>query len=100
VARKRRAKRIPDAEREGLHAAIASFGDPALSGSVRGAFCYVGYEGTPLCRLGYRGGDGDLWDFAIYRYSRGTYSNSGTFFPDRATLLECIRIALYAYNLM
>lgn len=92
------AKRIPEAERAALRTAIDSFGDPALSGTVRGAFCYIKHAGAPLCRLGYRGGDGDLWDFAIYRYSRGTYSNSGSFFPDRAPLLDCIRTALDAYD--
>ena len=96
----KRIPEIPEAELAALRTAIDSFGDPALSGTVRGAFCYLTHAGTPLCRLGYRSGESDLWDFAIYRYSRGTYSNSGSLLPDRAPLLDCIRTALDAYNLM
>jgi hypothetical protein len=80
-----------------LRQEIESFDDPLLEGGTRAGFCYVTYEGEPLCRFGYRGVL-DEWDFAIYRYSSGSF---GPFemvaptYPPR----ESIGIALRAYNL-
>lgn len=99
MARKPKTPPIPEQALRQIREAISSFADPALSTDVRGRFCYVSHHNQPLSRLGYRQDD-ELWDFAIYKYSSGTYSNSGTLLPDTAPLLKCIRITLHAYELM
>lgn len=93
-----RERGIPAELREYLGTQLDSFGDPGLSGEGRGRFCYVTYEGKPLCRLGYRG-EREVWDFAIYKYSSERYSTSEPLFPLRGTIVECVTIAMNAYNL-
>jgi len=90
---------IPEKAIEQLRKAIDSFEDPRLIGGTRGRFCYVMYDGEPLCRLGYKP-NSDQWEFAIYKYSTGSYSNSEFLMPRQGTIVECIKTALHAYDLM
>lgn len=89
---------IPENVADQVRAAIDGFQDPALNAGLRGRFCYILHRGQPICRLGFRPGE-DLWDFAIYKYSTGTYSSSDIFLPRKAPLTEGIRTALLAYDL-
>lgn len=82
---------------DSLREEIESFGDPALEGGTRGGFCYVMYEGEPLCRFGYRG-NLEEWDFAIYRYSTQSFGPFEWVSP-RARPRDAIMTALRAYNL-
>lgn len=66
--------------------------------TFRGAYCYVAHAGDPLCRLGFRG-SGNPWDFAIYRFSRDTYGTLDLG-PTQGTVLDCVRTALGAYDLL
>ena len=66
---------------------------------TQGRYCYVRYNGEPICRFGYRG-ELDVWDFAIYKYSTGRYSTSEAFFPQYGRIVDCLRTALHAYNLI
>lgn len=77
--------------------AVNSFGDPELSFSITGRFCYITHGGSPVCRLGYTGEN--LWDFAIYRYTTGSYGNGGHLLPSKTTLVDGIDTALCAYEL-
>ena len=77
--------------------AVNSFADPYLSFSITGRFCYITHAGSPVCRLGYTGEN--LWDFAIYRYTTGSYSNGGHLLPCKTTLVDGIDTALCAYEL-
>lgn len=98
MARRPKTPPIPEAALEVLRKTLRSFDDPELWAGTRGRFCYVAHGEEPLCRLGYRPDD-DQWDFALYRYSTGKYSNTGSLLPNRAPLRECIATALNAYNL-
>lgn len=86
-----------DVEREALQPAFISLGNPLLGYTTRGRFCYVDHDGEPLCRLGYSGGE--LWDFAIYRYTTASYGNGSYLLPSRTSVADGIEIALSAYNL-
>ena len=66
---------------------------------VRGRFAYIECEGAAVCRLGYTG-DLEAWDFAIYKYSTGTYSTEFLRFPEITKAYEGIVRALKAYQLM
>ena len=66
---------------------------------VRGRYCYIRHRGEPLCRFGYRG-ELDIWNFSIYKYSTGGYSNSEAFFPQRGKISDCLKTALHAYNII
>lgn len=89
---------IPVEALEHLHNEIVAIGDPGLDVTNNGRFCYVSHAGKPLCRLGYRG-EVQIWDFAIYRYSRQAYDTSFEIFPLFGEVGECVRKALDAYNL-
>lgn len=88
---------IPPVAREHLRRELLSFKEPRLEASVRGRFCYVYYDGGPLCRLGYRG-ELEEWDFAIYKYSTRSYGEL-ELAPAFDTVRECVSCALHAYNL-
>jgi hypothetical protein len=90
--------RVPNEVREHVFEQLATFADPQLEATFRGRFCYIDHAGSPLCRLGYRG-EKDDWDFAIFRYSTGRYGDL-LFAPDHGTVIECISVAMHAYNLM
>lgn len=87
---------IPPLALEHLKKELLSFADPCLEASVRGRFCYVSYDGGPLCRLGYRG-ELEQWDFAIYKYSTQRYGEL-ELAPAHDTVRECVSCALHAYN--
>ena len=89
---------IPTEALEHLCNEIVAIGDPDLDVTKNGRFCYVSHAGKPLCRLGYRG-EVEIWDFAIYRYSRQAYDTSFEIFPLFGNVGECVRKALDAYNL-
>ena len=67
-----------------------------LDAEVRGRFCYVYYDGGPLCRLGYRG-ELEEWDFAIYRYSRGSYGVL-ELAPTETSVRSAVSMSLNAYG--
>jgi hypothetical protein len=90
------ARSIPQEALEYLLGQLLSFQDSRLEASVRGRFCYVYYEGGPLCRLGYRG-QLEEWDFAIYKYSTQRYGEL-ELAPDRDTVFNCVDLALHAYS--
>jgi len=75
---------------------LLSFQDPLLEASVRGRFCYVYYDGGPLCRLGYRG-ELEEWDFAIYKYSSQRYGEL-ELAPASDSVRKCVSRALHAYD--
>ena len=89
---------IPAKAREAVLKELGAFSSWPIDVSFRGRYCYVGHAGEPLCRLGFRGG-ANLWDFSIYRYSRGAYGEMDLG-PDQATAEECVRTALGAYELL
>ena len=95
---RRKREPIPAEVAEHLRATVDGFGYPALEHETRGGFCYLYYAGKPLSRLGYRG-EMVEWDFTIYKYTIGKYSNAGYLIPDRASLDRCISISLGFYNL-
>lgn len=95
--RKRGLRIRPDVEHEVLQPAFVSFGIPQLGYTTRGRFCYVEHDGKPLCRLGYSGGA--LWEFALYRYSTGSYGNGSYLLPSETSVADGIEIALLTYNL-
>jgi hypothetical protein len=68
-----------------------------LAIQVRGRFCYVTHGRSPLCRLTFRG-DGESWDFAIYKYSSSSYRPLD-FALSRGSAFDCIDTALRAYEL-
>ncbi len=59
----------------------------------------VSQAGQPLCRLGYRG-EKDDWDFAIYRYSRGSYDPNVLFMPAHDSVRRCLSGAMHAYSII
>ena len=88
---------IPESARHVVQDALAELSAYPLEVAIRGRYCYVSHAGDPLCRLGWRSQD-DVWDFAIWRYSRANYAPfelaSAT-----GTPRDCIRTALRAYDL-
>jgi hypothetical protein len=80
---------IPAHTRQAVLTALAAFSAWPLDVNFRGRYCYIDHAGEPLCRLGFRGGR-DIWDFHIYRYTRGTYG-SMDLGPDQAGVAECVR---------
>jgi hypothetical protein len=87
---------IPQEALEHLLGQLRSFQDSRLEASILGRFCYVSYEGGPLCRLGYRG-QLEEWDFAIYKYSTLRYGEL-ELAPDRDSVFNCVDLALHAYD--
>lgn len=75
---------------------LAGLKERELEASVLGRYCYVYFQGGPLCRLGYRG---ELlkWDFAIYRYSRGAYG-ALDLAPDVTSVRDAVEMSLNAYG--
>ncbi len=65
---------------------------------LQGKYCHIRHNGQPLCRFKYRG-NLEEWDFAIYKYSTGRYAPSEAFFPQRGRIINCLKIALSAYNI-
>ena len=100
-ATRRGRNRIPEVAREYVLRELAAFQDDELSADFHGRFCYISHRGSPLCRLGYKGGDGSGdWDFAIYRYSREAYGPNEIFMPSYDTVHECVSVAMHAYSLI
>ena len=89
---------IPPEAIEHLCNEILAIGDRGLEVSKNGRFCYVYHGGSPLCRLGYRG-ELEIWDFAIYKYSTGRYSDDEFGFLSFGKVAPLVRDALSAYNL-
>lgn|GEM_PF-1802112 len=92
----REGRSIPPDALEHLLKELRAFQDPMLEASTRGRFCYVPYEGGPLCRLGYRG-QLEEWDFAIYRYSTRRYGEL-ELAPVSDSIRRCVERALRAYD--
>jgi len=82
---------------ENLRRELLSLEDDDLEGEVRGRFCYVTHRGTPLCRLAYQG-EPEQWEFAIYRYSQGSYGDL-PLAPTQGKAADLVDLALRAYNL-
>jgi hypothetical protein len=78
---------------------LATFEGQPLEATFHGRFCYVSHAGQPLCRLGYRG-EPDDWDFAIYRYSRGSYNPNVLFMSTHDTVRACLSVAMHAYSII
>ena len=89
---------IPAEARAAIDASVGLFPDHPLDIEFRGRYCYVRHAGDPLCRLGYTGGTGK-WDFAVYRYSSGSYRPL-ELAAARDSAENCIRTALGAYSLL
>lgn len=90
--------RIPPDARAVMLASAQSFPNHPLDLEFRGRHRYVSHAGDPLCRLSYTGGLGK-WDFAVYRYSTGSYRPL-EMAPAQDTADNCIRTALGAYDLL
>jgi len=88
---------IPQEALKHLRREIQSLRDRKLDVEASGRFCYVSHAGSPLCRLGYRG-ELETWDFAIYRYSRQTYSTY-EMIPSHGAVADLVGRAMDAYNL-
>jgi len=93
----RRGRGMPPEAMDHLKRKLLSLEDDDLEGEVRGRFCYVTHRETPRCRLGYQG-ELDQWEFAIYRYSRGSYGDL-PLAPTRGKAADLVDLALRAYNL-
>ena len=85
------AKAIPAEIQQQAEAIIERFNSDALASRgvryvprFKGAFLYLdreaGGRGGPICWLKYTGSL-ERWDFAIYKYSSGTYDAGEWFFP-------------------
>jgi hypothetical protein len=92
----RQRERLPPEAVAYLAKVIDSFEDPALEGGWRGGFCYVTYEGEPLCRLGYRG-NLEQWDFAIFRWSIEDWGHLDLG-PNVCSARDAIKMSLGAYS--
>ena len=98
---KTRNKKMPKVPPEALDHVwreIETLGDPRLDVEKLGRFCYITHAGSPLCRLAYRG-EMETWDFAIYKYSTGSYANSVFGFSRYGTVAKLVATAMNAYNL-
>jgi hypothetical protein len=84
-------KGIPEDVRKQAEEAIERFNTEKLAGSgvsflprFQGSFLYLdreqGGNSGPICRLKYTGSS-DRWEFAIYKYSSGSYDSKEWFFP-------------------
>lgn len=87
---------IPERALQHLKAELLSLQEPLLESSVRGRFCYVSYNGEPLCRLGYRGKLKE-WDFSIFKYSTQRYGEL-ELAPASDSVRKCVNRALHAYG--
>lgn len=94
---KKKTRRVPDEAMKQLDAALDQLGDPMLAADRHGRFCYITHAGAPLCRLAWTAA-GDLWDFAIYKYSTSKYGRLDLA-PARGSAVDCIETALGAYDL-
>jgi hypothetical protein len=93
-------ERLPVEASRYVEKEVATLKIPGLDlADTQGRYCYIRHNGEPLCRFGYRG-EQDVWDFAIYKYSTGRYSTSEAFFPQYGRIVDCLRTALHAYNLL
>jgi hypothetical protein len=93
-------QRLPQEAKRYVEKEVANFKIAGLSlVETQGRYCYIRHTGEPLCRFGYRG-ELDVWDFAIYKYSTGRYSASEALFPLHGKIVDCLRTALHAYNLL
>lgn len=102
------ARKIPDAVKQQIEAAITEFNTQLDYGYVvryRGAFAYLdrkNYFGnsTPICRLTYTG-DPEQWEFAIYKYSTERYDADDWMFPGSdhidGTITGALKAGLEAY---
>jgi hypothetical protein len=89
---------VPEPVREQLLEHLSRSPVRSLEGEFRGRFCYITHQGSPLCRLGYRG-EADDWDFAIYRYTTNRYDADLFGMPDHDSVDRCLSVALHAYDL-
>jgi hypothetical protein len=89
---------IPQEALKHLRREIKSLRDRHLAVEASGRYCYVSHAGSPLCRLGYRG-ELEIWDFAIYRYSRQSYSTTYEMIPSYGAVADLVGRAMDAYNL-
>ncbi len=89
---------IPPEALKHLRREIHNLRDRKLGVEASGRFCYVSHARSPLCRLGYRG-ELETWDFAIYRYSRQSYSTSYEMIPSQGAVADLVGRAMDAYNL-
>lgn len=88
---------IPEIELSPLRAALTGLAEPALSMRTRGRFCYIDYDGEPLCRFAYRA-DRKRWNFTVYKYSTGAYGEL-ELGPDPGRPAQCVAAALTLYDL-
>lgn len=93
----RRRSKIPPEGLSHLRQELLRVDDDDVEGGVRGRFCYVTHRGDPLCRLGYTG-NLEEWEFAIYRYTRGSYGDL-PLAPTSGRVADLVDLALRAYNL-
>ena len=93
-------ERLPAETTKYVEKEVAKLKIPGLElFETQGRYCHIRHNGEPICRLGYRG-ERDVWDFAIYKYSTGRYSTSEAFFPQHGRIVDCLRTALHAYNVL
>jgi len=105
-------KPIPDDAKEEVLKAVDRFNRTTLKGTgcayvprFQGRFLYLGRNEDgqlqPICRLQYLGGKKG-WEFAIYKYSTGSYDPEEFFFPGSelvdGTVAGAMKAGLDAYQ--
>jgi hypothetical protein len=89
---------LPESAIEEATRQIQGLDDRRIEARLEGKYLYVDAKGDPLCRFKYEGSDTE-WRFALYRYTRGGYSNDVVPYPDKNRIDEGIRVALRIYNM-
>ena len=77
---------------------IEGLKDRRIKAELDGRYLYIYASGDPLCRFKYEDSDSE-WRFALYRYSRGGYSNDVCPYPSSNRIDAGIRVALDIYNM-
>jgi hypothetical protein len=105
------AKAIPADVRQRAEEAVERFNQEVLGGGgvryvprFKGQYLYLDRQTSgsagPICRLKYTGAF-DRWEFAIYKYSSGSYDAHEWFFPGSeqvdGTIEGALRAGLAAY---
>lgn len=105
-------KTIPEKVKEEVNKIVSRFNSDKLSSSnsfyiarFKGKYLYLDRNDFgnigPICRLEYTGKMGS-WEFAIYKYSSGTYSPDEFFFPGEdyidGTVQGAMMCGLKAYD--
>ncbi len=101
IRRQRVVKRrstVPDSAVEEATRQIQGLKDRRIKAELDGRCLYISVGGDPLCRFTYEGSDSE-WRFALYRYSRGGYSNDVCPYPSSNRIDAGVRVALDIYNL-